>query len=552
MTVKVLIIVQFQHGFVKVVRIMTGLRYNQLNTASSGVPLIRPTVFRQVADFANVFKAFIGTNWIGLPFAFKESGFVLGLVGILIIALITDHCCQLIIKCKKAAVQKVLDTVSLSEDVESQETQMLLLRSTVEKRMVYGDIGRIAIGKWGVLLVNVALLATQYGFCIGYFIFMGNTISSMFSSSFGGHHGKATTTPSRMRNSSSVSDMSSAINVSIWDSQKSSLVYHPPPFAVLILMPLIPLILFSYIRGVRRLGPISVIANVSLFVAFLSVIGYMLSGLKFKWNEVRLVNWATVPVFFGQVTSAYEGIGTLIPIETSMAENRHRFPLYLHLAIGGLSVILACFGILGYLVYGEEVEQIVTESFPPGVLILVVRFLLCIAILLTYPLQIFPVIEIVEGWLFQPETRAESKETPISNDLSCTSSEDSASCLSQVDVVGSVSECSRLLAPDIPKQKSRLRQWKKNLLRTFLVLTTAGIAIALKDDFAYVGAIVGSVGSSTLGFILPCLFHMILCKDINTRLTKAKDCLFIAFGVIGGIVGLSVTVVQIVQQFSQT
>ena len=39
----------------------------------------RPTVFRQVADFANVFKAFIGTNWIGLPFAFKESGFVVSL-----------------------------------------------------------------------------------------------------------------------------------------------------------------------------------------------------------------------------------------------------------------------------------------------------------------------------------------------------------------------------------------------------------------------------------------------------------------------------------------
>ena len=38
--------------------------------------VIRPSVFRQVADFANVFKAFIGTNWIGLPFAFKQSGIV--------------------------------------------------------------------------------------------------------------------------------------------------------------------------------------------------------------------------------------------------------------------------------------------------------------------------------------------------------------------------------------------------------------------------------------------------------------------------------------------
>ena len=36
----------------------------------------RPSVFRQIADFANVFKAFLGTNWIGLPFAFKESGVV--------------------------------------------------------------------------------------------------------------------------------------------------------------------------------------------------------------------------------------------------------------------------------------------------------------------------------------------------------------------------------------------------------------------------------------------------------------------------------------------
>ena len=84
------------------------------------------------------------------------------------------------------------------------------------------------------------------------------------------------------------------------------------------------------------------------------------------------------------------------------------------------------------------------------------------------------------------------------------------------------------------------------------MLTTAGIAIALKDDFAYVSAIVGSVGSSTLGFILPCVFHMVLCKDTNTTLIKVKDCLFVAFGVIGGVVGVTVTIQQIVQQFSRT
>ncbi|XP_029191850.2 proton-coupled amino acid transporter 1-like [Acropora millepora] len=506
---------------------MTGPQYRQ---HSSGVPLIRPTVLRQVADFANVFKAFIGTNWIGLPFAFKESGFVLGLVGILVIAVVTDHCCHLVIKCKRAAVQKVLDTVCLSDvtDVESQLTQAALLRDTVEKRMLYGDIGRIAMGKWGVLLVNIALLATQYGFCVGYFIFMGNTIALMF------------TVPVTPLHNGSASNVTSPPSHS----------HHPPPFALIVLIPLLPLILFSYIRGVRRLGPISFMANIALFVAFLSVIGYMLSGLKFKWHEIKLAHWATFPVFFGQVTSAYEGIGTLIPIETSMAESKHRFPLYLHFAIGGLSAILACFGMLGYLVYGEDVAQIVTDSFHPGPLILAVRCLLCFAILLTYPLQLFPIIEIVESWLFKSEAKNARTESSLNNDLS-TSSDDAM--ISQVDNKSvTVNECSRLLAPEIPKEKSRLRQWKKNLLRTLLVLSTAGIAIALKHDFAFVSAIVGSVGSSTLGFILPCVFHLVLYKETNTRLIKAKDCLLITFGLLGGVVGLTVTIMQMVKQFSKT
>lgn len=75
------------------------------------------------------------------------------------------------------------------------------------------------------------------------------------------------------------------------------------------------------------------------------------------------------------------------------------------------------------------------------------------------------------------------------------------------------------------------------------MLIIVGIVIVLKDDFVYVGVIVGLVGSFILGFILFCLFYMIFCKDINIRLIKVKDCLFIVFGVIGGIVGLFVTVV---------
>ncbi|KAJ7371088.1 hypothetical protein OS493_027776 [Desmophyllum pertusum] len=371
---------------------------------------------------------------------------------------------------------------------------------------------------------------------------MGNTITSMFPTTTETYMAHAVTTESPERN---VSNGTSP-------TMNSSTVYHAPTFALIILVPLIPLILFSYIRSVRKLGPVSFAANVALLVAFVSVVGYMLSGLKFKLKEIKLSNWATFPVFFGQVASAYEGIGTLIPIETSMAENRHRFPMYLHFAVGTLSVILGCFGLLGYLVYGEGVNQIVTESFPSGLLIQIVRCLLCFAILLTYPLQIFPVIEIIEGWLFNSECN--TVENSNDDDESSSEGVDDVSCqnMSQTAILGSASESSRLLAPEIPKQKSMARKWKKNLLRTFLVLTTAGIAIALKDDFAYVSALVGSLGSATLGFILPCIFHLVLCKDSNTTLTKVKDYLFIAFGIVGGVIGVTVTIMQIVEQFTKS
>lgn len=119
-------------------------------------------------------------------------------------------------------------------------------------------------------------------------------------------------------------------------------------------------------------------------------------------------------------------------------------------------MILAFFGLLGYAVYGEAVEQIVTESFPQGVLILIVRCLLCFAILLTYPLQIFPVIEIVEGWLFKPEQNVNAEAAGSVNTDSNSTVNNVA--MSQGGMIGSASECSMLLAPEIPKQKSRVSQ----------------------------------------------------------------------------------------------
>ncbi|CAH1795479.1 unnamed protein product, partial [Owenia fusiformis] len=130
-------------------------------------------------DFANVLKAFIGSNYLGLPFAFFNSGLGLGIIGLVIIASLTDHCCQLIVKCKKRVIinimQKYQDT-----HCDADFNTLVRLQIRLEKHLDYADIGNIVLGKWGPILVNSFLLLTQFGFCVAYFIFIGNTVQLLF------------------------------------------------------------------------------------------------------------------------------------------------------------------------------------------------------------------------------------------------------------------------------------------------------------------------------------------------------------------------------------
>jgi len=92
--------------------------------------------------------------------------------------------------------------------------------------------------------------------------------------------------------------------------------------------------------------------------------------------------------------------------------------------------------------------------------------------------------------------------------------------------------------------------WKRNVIRSLLVTGTAAIAVLLKDEFAYVNAFIGSMGSSVLAYILPCVFHLVLFKNTNSGFVVIKNIVFILFGIIGGIVGVVMTVRTIIHDMT--
>ncbi|XP_013406089.2 uncharacterized protein LOC106170662, partial [Lingula anatina] len=511
----------------------------------------KPTALQHVGDFANMVKAFIGSNYLALPFAFSQSGLGFGLGGLLIIVAMTDYCCQLLVKVKHIVVNNIVDTKRIQEKIErassianastssssssftspspaasstAEEDELAIhsFHQQVAKSLSYQDIGRIVFGTPGSVIVQMCLLLTQFGFCIGYFVFLGNTIYSMFpvkivetntsmpdinvtqslpqlvtvlpglststsesiqNGSMGFYSTRSslnsqvyskhktetirisstvsattqayqptslgtTRTPNTqgtqttfttpkifnssdnsehqtiMSNSSEIShllemtegkegkiltDANSSMvagsspsyvsddnvndttsdssikaggNFSVVNGSSSDTftqnsnssdsftqnrtkrfveniddrrvtipIYLPqetmssltssatignqtvistaPALQYLVLVPGPVFIFFSWIRHVRSMGPISLIANLAIFAGFVSVLCYLIVGFTVS-ESVVWFKLETFPIFFGQVTTAYEGIGLIIPIESSMENNRHSFASFLH------------------------------------------------------------------------------------------------------------------------------------------------------------------------------------------------------------------------------
>lgn len=229
-----------------------------------------------------------------------------------------------------------------------------LLRDRLQKNLSYPDLGRILYGRTGAILVNTFLLITQFGFCMNYYIFVGNILYSFLPpiNDDSGLHNMTTFGPPTAtstiemnysttfinnittENSNYFADINNKLdssqlindtvslnsdlplvatnsmlnltsttifptttmpiiqNNSLSKSEKnvtnmtdlegtvpnSKVQRKGPSLAMMVLMPTPLLIAFTLFRDIRRMGPISAVANLSVICGSLSVLVYILTG----------------------------------------------------------------------------------------------------------------------------------------------------------------------------------------------------------------------------------------------------------------------------------
>eukprot|EP01095_Lingulamoeba_sp_RSL-Kostka_P010092 TRINITY_DN355_c0_g5_i1.p1 TRINITY_DN355_c0_g5~~TRINITY_DN355_c0_g5_i1.p1 ORF type:complete len:425 (+),score=68.07 TRINITY_DN355_c0_g5_i1:384-1658(+) len=398
--------------------------------------------------FSNIINSFFGSGILGLPYGFKMAGTLTGATILIFVAVIARYCIEILLRCKNIVVEEKIENSVIKND------DIVLDTDTIGS---YSEIGEYAFGYKGKIVVDIFLSVTQFGFCCVYMIFLGDNLNSINDT------------------------------------------YTIDQYIVFVM---ILLMVISLIRSLKWFAPFSVIAESCTIIGLLIINAYALGIIpneeiddikeRDKGQSLPLFVPGTFLIFFGIATSSFEGIALVIPIQQSM-KNPKEYPKILNISVILITSFFLLTGITSFYGFRETTETIITLNLPNSNFGIAIKLILCFAIFFTYPIQLYPLVQIVEEALLK-KSEIQSETTIFKSSIGI----------------------------------------KRNCVRMFIVFCTGFVAWVL-PNFVEVIALTGCIGGSMLAYILPTLFYM---KIFSGKLATKELILhffILAFGIFGGI-----------------
>ena len=163
---------------------------------------------------------------------------------------------------------------------------------------------------------------------------------------------------------------------------------------------LIPLVL---IRNLAKLSMVSLISSVFIVIGLLIIFWY--SGVNLINNgvgpNITNFNSNSWTMLIGVAVTSFEGIGLILPIQSSMSQPE-KFPLVLSISMAIITSIFVGIGTIGYFSFGDKIKSIIILNLPQDQFaVQSILVLYSIAVFLSGPLQLFPAIKIGESLIFR-------------------------------------------------------------------------------------------------------------------------------------------------------
>ncbi|CAJ2508904.1 Uu.00g139300.m01.CDS01 [Anthostomella pinea] len=272
----------------------------------------------------------------------------------------------------------------------------------------------------------------------------------------------------------------------------------PLSATALILIQLVVLIPLSFIRNIAKLGPAALLADVFILIGVGYIYYYDIAHLASEGLNptVVLFNPDKYTLTIGASIFTYEGIGLILPIQSSMAKPQ-RFEYLLGIIMLIITIVFTAVGALCYATFGEDTQIEIINNYPQtSKFVNAVQFLYSLAVLVGNPVQLFPALRILEGKLF-----------------------------------GSYSG-----------KKDMRTKWVKNGFRTLMVLFCGAISVMGAGNLDRFVALIGSFACVPLVYIYPAYLHY---KGVATsRAAKVGDMVFMVVGVVAMVYTTVITIVN--------
>ncbi|GLH07336.1 Proton-coupled amino acid transporter-like protein pathetic [Gryllus bimaculatus] len=274
-----------------------------------------------------------------------------------------------------------------------------------------------------------------------------------------------------------------------------------------ILAPL--LVLLNLVRNLKWLAPFSMLANLLIATSLGITFYYVFSDLPSITNSglPNFSSMAQLPLYFGTVIFALEGIGVVMPLENNMKTPTHFIgcPGVLNIGMAVVVTLYTTVGFFGYLKYGSDTMGSITLNLPPQEkLAQSVKLMIAVAIFFTYGLQFYVPMEII--WKSMKHLFGSHK-----------------------------------LAAEYS-------------VRIVLVLATVAVAAAIPNLGPFI-SLVGAVCLSTLGLMFPSIIEIVTYWEnpglgrLNWRLWK--NILIIMFGILGFVTGTYSSINDIIKEHNK-
>lgn len=432
-------------------------------------------------------KAFVGPGCLSLPLAFQNCGVVLGSFLLLSVSAMVTYNLRTMVLCKQHLAHKGIRT--------------------------YADLTKETLGDSMRRIVEIFINGVQLGICAVYFDFFAENARALLP------------------------------HLSLYTLML--LIF--PVYAALALL-----------ESIDSIAPYAALANALVYLAIGIVLFSAVATIhKSFWGPdeaepILFADASRAPLFYATVIYSFEGVCSLLPVENALARPETDMPTVMY---AGMIVVTLTYGTVGAVSYvawptvasgsiTAEVSRRAGHGEAAWLVALVSNVSTIVAVVLTFPVQLFPSIELLE------QTAGLSRAggyVPVAKE----------DILGQIELAPSLSSSSKgdrkddndddaLLdnyddEPVSPQGKSAkpprpTSPLKRSCFRIVIVVGI-GLVAALVPDLGALIDLIGALTGSALSIVVPALIDLKCPRPGRRRWEFFVDCALILLGVIGGITG---------------